>query len=306
MINIIATAESLDQAQKLLDVGVNTLYIGEGDFGLRLPYNFSHDELRSITNLAHERGAKVTVAVNALMHPDKMKKIPDFLSFLEGIKVDQITVGDTGVIFVLQRDGYKLPFIYDASTMVTSARQINFWAEHGAAGAVLARELPKAELEAMPEKLQVPAEILVYGATIIHQSKRPLLQNYYNFIKSDEDTSFKRGLFLSEPKDESTHYSVYEDEHGTHIFATDDVDMMSVLPELYDMGFKTWKLDGIYCSGDNFVKIAELFVQAKDLLEQGKLTHDKAYQLDEEVRKLSPENRGLGQGFYIFDPEDVK
>ncbi|WEV60982.1 U32 family peptidase [Streptococcaceae bacterium ESL0729] len=306
MIKITATAQSFEQAKKLLDAGVDTLYIGEGEYGLRLPKNFTWAELEEITKLAHENQATVTVAVNALMHPDKMRKIKDYLDFLEKIGVDLITVGDAGVIHVLKRDGYKLPYFYDASTMVTSARQVNFWSEHGACGAVLARELPKDELNSMQNHLKVPGEILVYGATIIHQTKRPLLQNYYNFIKSDEDITYERGLFLSEPNDEETHYSVFEDSHGTHIFASDDVDMMSVLGELTDMNFNHWKLEGIYCPGDNFVAIAKLFIEARSLIEAHVFTADKAYQLDEEVRKLHPRGRSLGRGFYDFAPDDIK
>ena len=68
--------------------------------------------------------------------------------------------------------------------MVTSSRQINFWGKQaGASEAVLAREIPSAELFIMAENLQIPAEVLVYGASIIHHSKRPLLQNYYNLSK---------------------------------------------------------------------------------------------------------------------------
>jgi collagenase-like PrtC family protease len=43
------------------------------------------------------------------MHPEKMTRIPAYLDFLQDIKVDRLAVGDTGVIFVLNRDGYKLP-----------------------------------------------------------------------------------------------------------------------------------------------------------------------------------------------------
>ena len=43
--------------------------------------------------------------------------------------MDYITVGDAGVFYVLKRDGYTFKTIYDASTMVTSSRQINFWGQ---------------------------------------------------------------------------------------------------------------------------------------------------------------------------------
>ena len=305
-IKITATAENLEQAKALLDLGIDTLYIGESEYALRLPNTFTWNEIRDITELAHAVGAQVTVAVNAIMHPEKMAAIKPYLDFLQTIKVDQIAVGDTGVIFVLNRDKYQLPYIYDASTMVTSSRQVNFWGQQGAIGAVLSRELPKEELIRMAENLDIFGEILVYGATIIHQSKRPLLENYYNFIKTDEEKSKARNLFLSEPKDETTHYSIYEDSHGTHIFASDDVDMMTELATLCDLGYTHWKLDGIYTPGDTFVKIAERFIQAKKLLEAGGLTPIQAFVLDEEIRSLHSTGRTLGHGFYDLDPDEIK
>ncbi|NHI67473.1 U32 family peptidase [Lactococcus garvieae] len=307
MIKITTTAESVEQAKALLTAGTDTLYIGEAEFGLRLPTALSYDEIREITALAHAAGKTVTVAVNALMHVDMMAKIKPFLDFLQDIKVDRIAVGDAGVIFVLQRDKYDLPFTYDASTMVTSSRQVNFWAGQGAVEAVLAREIPKPELEAMTGNLDVPGEVLVYGATVIHQSKRPLVQNYYNFIKTEETGKDReRNLFVSEPKREDTHYSIFEDNHGTHIFANDDLNMMSELSDLVKMGFDHWKLDGIFTRGADFVAITKLFVEAKNTIEAGKFTADKAFQLEEEVRKFHPAGRTLSHGFYDLDPDKIK
>ncbi|MCB5952690.1 U32 family peptidase [Enterococcus sp. BWT-B8] len=306
MIEIIATAESVEQAELLLKAGVDTLYIGEETFGLRLPASFSREEQKEITELAHTAGKRLIAAVNGIMHPDKMKHVPEYLHFLAEIGVDQLTVGDPGVIYTLQKEKIDIPFIYDGETMVTSSRQINFWAKRGAAGAVLAREVPFEEMMNMSEQLLVPAEVLVYGATCIHQSKRPLLQNYYNYIQASEEKGKERGLFLSEPKKEETHYSIYEDSHGTHIFADNDISMILELDKLYDYGYKTWKLDGIYAPGENFVKVAKLFVEAKEGLESGNWTIEKAEQIQEQIQQLHPENRGLDEGFFHLDPDAIR
>ncbi|MDR0298877.1 MAG: U32 family peptidase [Streptococcaceae bacterium] len=306
-INLTVTAESVEQARELLAAGADTLYIGDKDFGLRVPVPLSYADIQEITEMAHTAGKKVTVAVNALMHIEKMAVIKPYLDFLQEIKVDQITVGDTGVIFVLQRDHYELPYIYDASTLVASSRQINFWAEQGAVGAVLARELPKTELEKISENLKIPSEILVYGATIIHHSKRPLLQNYFNFAKVEgEDKNHAANHFVAEPHDENSHYSIFEDSHGTHIFANDDLDMMTELADLAKMGYDHWKLDGIFTSGENFVEIFKIFDQARKLVEADEFTQDKAFLLDEQVRKLHPFGRSLSHGFYDMDPAKIK
>ena len=42
------------------------------------------------------------------MHQDMMDRIKPFLDFLEEIKTDYITVGDAGVFYVVNRDGYSL------------------------------------------------------------------------------------------------------------------------------------------------------------------------------------------------------
>lgn len=306
MIELIATAESVEQAEALLAVGVDTLYIGEEMFGLRLPTSFSREEQRIITEKAHNTGKKVTVALNGIMHPEKMKKVPEYLTFLKEINVDQVTVGDPGVVFVMQRDGIDIPYIYDGETLVTSSRQINFWAKRGSVGAVLAREVPFEEMKAMKENLMVPTEVLVYGATCIHQSKRPLLQNYYNFTKNDESASKERGLFISEPKKEETHYSIYEDSHGTHIFADNDVNLVGELDKLHEHNYTKWKLDGIYAPGENFVEVAKVFVNAKEKIEAGLWSSEQACKAIEQIEVLHPENRGLDIGFFDLDPDEIK
>ena len=282
---ITATAESYEQARELLELGVDRIYIGEKAFGLRLPKPFSFAEMRKIAELVHESGKELTVAVNALMHQGMMDALPDYLDFLEEIKADYITVGDAGVFYICNRDKRPFKMIYDASTMVTSSRQINFWGKQaGASEAVLAREIPSAELFVMAENLQI----------------------YYNFIKTDEAVTKERDLFLSEPGDPDSHYSVYEDLHGTHIFANNDLDMMTKLSELVEHGFDHWKLDGVYCPGENFVKITEYFVKARDLIEAGEFSQDQAFLFDEAIHKLHPANRGLDTGFYDYEPDRVK
>ncbi|MDT2596711.1 U32 family peptidase [Enterococcus dongliensis] len=304
MIDLIATAESVAQAEELLAAGVDTLYIGEEEFGLRLAHSFSREEQRALIELAHAQGKKVNIAVNGIMHTDKMKKIPEYLAFLAEVQPDNVVVGDTGVIYLLQE--YDLPYIYDAETLVTNARQINFWQKRGAVGAVLAREVPFEEMQRLSQQVTVPVEILVYGATCIHQSKRPLLDNYFNYTKQTEDVSKERGLFISEPKKPETHYSIYEDLHGTHVFADNDLNLINELSELNQTGYQTWKLDGLFTPGEDFVAIAKIFVSAKKAIEANTWNEAAAKTAQQEIQKYHPVGRGMDTGFYHLDPTAIK
>lgn len=309
MIEITATAESIEQAKQLMAAGVDVIYAGEDKFGLRLPHSFEREELEELVKVVHEAGKKITVAVTGIMHPEKMKEIPDYLRFLESIQVDQIEIGDAGIIYVMKRDQIQLPFIYNTQMTMTNDRQINFWANKGAIKTVLGREVPYEEMVEIAPKVNIPVEILVYGATCIHQSLRPLVANYFNYIKMDEDkrgVSRERGLFVSEPKKPETHYSIYEDQHGTHIFATNDLDLMLELDKLSAQPFNHWKLDGIFTPGESFVEIAKCFIEAKTLIENQQWTEEAAQALDQKVRALHPEERDLDTGFFYYSADDVK
>ncbi|MBF6978759.1 U32 family peptidase [Aerococcaceae bacterium zg-BR22] len=306
MVELIATVESISQAEALLEAGVDILYFGEDQFGLRLPHSFTCDEQKVLTELAHQYGKKVSVAVNAIFHNDGIQAVPEYLTFLKSIGVDTITLGDPGVVNLMKDPAISIPYRYDAQVLVTSSRSINFWAKRGAVGAVVAREVPRDELKILAKETVVPVEFLVYGATCIHQSKRPLLQNYYNFIEKQEEVTRDRGLFLSEPRKPESHYSIYQDVNGTHIFANNDVLLAQHLQELTDMGVAQWKLEGIFSPGDNFVKIVQLFAQARDLIEAGKWSDEQGEALEAQIRHLHPTNRGVDTGFFLYEPNFVK
>ncbi|MBR7928166.1 U32 family peptidase [Aerococcaceae bacterium zg-ZUI334] len=306
MVELIATVESISQAEALLEVGVDILYFGEDKFGLRLPHSFTRDEQQKLTELAHQYGKKVSIAVNAIFHNEGIQAVPEYLTFLKSIGVDSITLGDPGVVNLMKNPTLSIPYRYDAQVLVTSSRSINFWAKRGAIGAVVAREVPRDELKILANDSMIPVEFLVYGATCIHQSKRPLLQNYYNFIEKQEGVTRDRGLFLSEPRKPESHYSIYQDVNGTHIFANNDVLLAQHLQDLTDMGVAQWKLEGIFSPGENFVEIARLFAQARDLIEKGNWSEEQGDVLEAQIRQLHPANRGVDTGFFLYEPNFVK
>lgn len=306
MIEIIATANSVDHANKLIQIGVDTLYIGEEKYGLRLPVSFTLEEIKLITEMVHERGKKVYISVNAIMHNEKIETITPYLEFLERIQVDAITVGDPGVIHLLKKLEINLPFIYDAQTLVTSSKQINFWSKRGARGAVLARELTYKELQTISQQAIVPTEVLVYGPTCIHHSKRPLVENYSKFVNQDIDSSKQESLYVSEVKKPDTQYSIYEDQHGTHIFARKDINLLPHLDKLYNSKLLKWKLDGLFTEEEEFLLITEQFVQAKDALLNNKWSEQLAKQLNDQLMKYQPSVRGLDSGFFLKDPSEIQ
>lgn len=306
MIEIISTVHSIAQAEKLIALGVDRLYIGEDAFSLRLPKTFTLDELAYVTNLAHKYNTDIQVAVNAMMHNEQIKEVESYLSFLAQIGVDVITVGDPGVVHILKQQKIKLPFIYDAQTLVTNARQINFWQKRGAVGAVVARELTFTELRMIQGKISIPLEVLIYGPTCIHHSKRPLLTNYFRYLQKEESQQEKTSFYLSEAKRVETQYPIIEDSQGTHVFSTYDINLLPYLENLYEHQLTQWKIDGLLLEEDQHIKIVEIFMKAKKALEthKGKILHIN--NLQEQLKVYQPQHRDLDSGFFLKKPEDIE
>ncbi|MFT8339220.1 peptidase U32 family protein [Schleiferilactobacillus harbinensis] len=307
MAEIIATTESREQAQHLLNAGVDWLYAGEDEFGLRLPHSFGRDELPALVQLAHQAGKKIMVAVNAIFHNDRIVKVADYLQFLTDLHVDMVSIGDPGAIHVLQTNRFPLPYLYDGADLVTSSRQINFWGRHGAVAAQVAPEVPYGELVPLMQHVDIPVSYLVYGASVIHQSGRPLVDNYFSFVKQHQERSDRqRGLFISAPHKPETHYSIYEDINGTHVFATNDVNLMPALTRVHDLGIQYWKLDGLFVPGQQFAQIAAAFVHARDALAAGTWTADLAADGQHVIADNTPANRATDTGFFDIDPNEVQ
>lgn len=307
MVEIIASPASLAQAKALMAAGVDTIYAGEDYFGLRLPHSFERAELTALIELVHSQQKKIAVAVNAIFHNDRIVHVQNYLTFLAAQKVDRVVIGDPGAIRILQKSGLALDYWYDSADLVTNSQQVNFWAHHQAKGAMIANEVPYGELQALVPNLKIPIQMLVYGAAAIHQSGRPLLTNYFNFVKAHQDRlDRQKGLFISEPKKPETHYSIYEDINGTHVFANNDVDLMPKLNELAALPIEHWYLEGLYADDAGFVKIAAAFDQARQSLTQGPLTTDQLQTLDAVIQQNQPVNRAVDTGFFEIDPNDVK
>lgn len=299
MIQLITTAQSVEQAEALIKAGADRLYIGDKTFGLRHKGDWTIDAVREVTQLAHRYGKEVTVAVNNLMHNEQIEQLPDYLQELKKIGVDDVTAGDPGAIRLIRQAG--ISYWYDAQTLVTSAKQIQFWAKREAVGAVVAREVTLDELGLIQRQIGLPVEVQVYGPTCIHHSKRPLITNYFNEIGRSAEEAKQTEYYMREPGDAFSRYPVYEDENGTHIFS-EDLTLMGQLPTLVRHGLHTWKLDGWH-AGERFVDIVDLFNRARANLLNGQFDRQA---METRLAELQPDTFRLGTGLMLRKPDEIK
>lgn len=307
---LLVTARSLEQLERLLACGADAVVIGNDRFGMRLPGSFSMTDTEHAVNLAHTRGAKLYVTVNVIMHHEILTELPDYLSACARFGVDGVVFSDPAVIMALKRQQISMPLHWNPETTATNYLTANYWGTKGAVRMIAARELNLEQIIDLKRHLNMELQVQVHGMTCIYHSKRDLLTNYAEHVgRSPEsrdnpshvaaELGLDAGLVLREQERPDERYPVYEDVNGTHMMSPDDVCMLENIHELLEIGVDSLKIEGLLQS-DAYVEAA---VRAYRTAIDAYFADPLSYEFDEqwlaEIEALQPPLRPLSFGFFF-------
>jgi putative protease len=299
---LLVTPTKLNDVEPLLDAGADALLIGEQHFGLRLAGEFSREEVKEAIIIAHARGKKIYVAMNAIFHNEKVEELEDYLAFLSDVKADAVVFGDPAVLMAAKQVAPSMPLHWNTETTATNWFTCNYWGRKGAKRAVLAREINMDSVIEMKENAEVEIEVQVHGMTCMFQSKRALLGNYFEYQGKEMEIEKKaqdQSLFLHD-KERENKYPIFEDENGTHIMSPNDICIIDELEEMIDAGIDSLKIDGILKSSDYLIEVTQKYRKAIDLCTEDRDAYeDQKAQLLEEIEEIQPPNRQLDTGFFF-------
>lgn len=288
----------------LFDLGMDALIVGDQQFGLRLPSNFDVSEIKDLLDLARSKGKKVIVAANAILHNDQLPAYHEYLRQLVAAQVDYIMVGDAGAVNMLQADFPQQKFIYFGEVLDTNSGMMNFWGDEGAAMVRLARELPYLELKELMPHLKVTPILQLLGPVAIQQSGRNLIYNYLDYVGKTTAYAPNQIYQVALPQKPEEKYTMYEDHHGTHMFAPKDLNLIAKMPELYDIGLRHFTFDGKFYQGANWNDLLTVFEQGRRAL----LNSDRSSwsQITAALAAKLPAERRYSTGFYDYQIGDIK
>ncbi|WP_368505451.1 peptidase U32 family protein [Alkalihalophilus sp. As8PL] len=299
---LLATPKDVAAAERLLHAGADALIIGEQRYGLRLAGEFTRADVEAVTELAHDKGKKVYVAMNALLHNDTVGELADYIAFLKEAKVDAIVFGDPAVLMTAREVAPEMKLHWNTETTATNWFTANYWGRKGAKRAVLARELNMDSIVEIKENAEVEIEVQVHGMTCMFQSKRTLIGNYMTFQGKNlavERTDQSRNMVLFDSERDAK-YPIFEDENGTHIMSPNDISIIDELEEMIDAGVDSFKIDGILKSTEYMEKVVAIYREAIDLCVDDRDAYDdKKDEFVEQVEAVQPDNRKLDTGFFF-------
>ena len=241
---------SLDVLKVAVLYGADAVYIGGESFGLRAKAkNFSRAEMEEGIAFAHEHGAKVYVTANIFAHDADLDGAAAYFRELSEIGPDAVLVADPGMFMLAKRNAPDLELHISTQANNTNYETCLFWHELGAKRIVTARELSLREIKDIrahiPDELEI--ESFVHGAMCISYSGRCLLSSYL----AGRDAN--RGLCthpcrwkyaVMEETRPGEYMPIEENERGTFIFNSKDLCMIEHLPDLYEAGIDSFKIEG--------------------------------------------------------------
>ncbi len=302
---LLAPAGTLEKLKFAVHYGADAVYIAGKKYGLRaFAGNFSKEEMAEGIAFAHAHNVKVYVTVNVFAHNEDFDGLEDYLRELLELKVDAVIVSDPGIIRIACSKVPDLPVHISTQANTTNWSAVQFWKDLGAERVVLARELSLQEIREIREKVDVELETFVHGAMCISYSGRCLLSSYMAERDSNRGQcaqACRWNYNLVEEKRPNEFYPIQEDERGTYVFNSQDLCLLSHLPELVDAGISSLKIEGRMKSAYYVATIIRAYRNMIDAcFGEAKVSGDIQFWMDD-LQKVS--HRPYTTGFYFGKPE---
>ena len=247
---LLIPASSLEVLKIAVVFGADAVYIGGEAFGLRAKAkNFTKEEMAEGIAFAHEHGVKVYVTANILAHNGDLEGVREYFEELKELEPDALIIADPGVFMIAKEVCPEIERHISTQANNTNYGTYMFWYAQGAKRVVSARELSLQEIKDIrsniPDDLEI--ETFIHGAMCISYSGRCLLSNYLVGRDANQGACThpcRWKYSIVEEKRPGEYMPVFENERGTYIFNSKDLCMIEHIPELFDAGIDSFKIEG--------------------------------------------------------------
>jgi U32 family peptidase len=316
---LLSPAGTLRSLRYAFAYGADAVYAGLPRYSLRVRNNdFDLQSLASGIEQAHASGKRLYLAANLMPHGAKVRTFVQDMRPVIALGPDALIMADPGLILLVREHWPDLPIHLSVQANTVNAAAVRFWQRQGIARVILSRELSLDEIAAIREECpDIELEVFVHGALCIAYSGRCLLSGYFNHRDANQGSctnacrwEYRIGAMdgqnpggrhaaadevylLEEGKRRGDFMPVFEDEHGTYILNSRDLQAVEHVARLAAMGIDCLKIEGRTKSHYYAARTAQVYRAAIDDALAGRTFRPELLQ---ELEGLS--NRGYTQGFY--------
>lgn len=311
-VELLAPAGDLEKFKTAIQYGADAVYLAGDKLGLRTASkNFSLDDIKEATKIAHDLDKKVYLTLNVISHNKDLEGVDEYIQSLDEAGVDAFIVSDPGIFQKVKTLAPSKEIHISTQANITNTATVEFWKSLGADRVILARELSLEEIKEIKDEVKdsIMIEAFVHGAMCMSYSGRCLLSNFMtgrsaNMGDCAHPCRYK--YYLMEETRPGEYYPITEDERGSYIMNSKDLCMINYIPELIEAGVDSFKIEGRVKSEYYVATVINQYRRAIDDyyedIEKYKYNRDNNIYL-EEIMKVS--HRDFTTAFFFGDVKEA-
>ncbi len=300
---LLAPAGSPESLEFAIRYGADAVYLGTDEFSMRtVSRSFTEENLKKNIDFAHDRGVKVYLASNIIAHNSDIARVDSFFKTAAEAGADALIISDLGMLNRAKKIAPALEIHISTQFGVTNFETARVLHELGAKRIVLARELSVDEIAEIRSKIspELQIECFVHGAMCVSFSGRCLISNYLTGRDANRGNCSQPCRWrysLVEEKRPGEYLPVFENENGTFILNSKDLNMIEHLDELRKAGVNSFKIEGRAKNAYYTGVVTNAYRIALDAVIAGEKPEDWVI---EELNKVS--HRPYDTGFFFDKP----
>ena len=302
-LELLCPAGDMECLRAALRFGADAVYVGGPQLQLRAANaGFSMDALAQAVKETHALGRRLYVTVNAFPTNDELEALGDYAQGLFALGVDAAIVADLGAVAVMRKAAPNLPIHISTQANCLNWAAATAWYELGASRVVLAREMTLEQIGQLrahtPAALEL--EAFVHGAMCMAWSGRCMISAYLTGRSANRGgctQSCRWRYHLVEEKRPGEFFPVEEDDRGTTILSSHDLNCLDFLDQIAAAGVTSFKIEGRMKSPYYVATVTNAYRQRLDGLANGPASSEFLALLQRELDAVS--HRTYASGFYF-------
>ena len=252
---LLAPAGSMAALKAAIAAGADEVYLGGSAFNARInASNFDNAALVKAGRLCKSAGVGMHITLNTLIYDREFKSVLEYVDFLANeVEPDALIVQDLGLVSAIRRKFPSLALHASTQMRIHSYLDAEYLKSLGFTRAVLARELPREDIEKFAES-GLETEIFVHGAICVSESGGCLMSSVIG------NRSGNRGECAQPCR-------LPYKAQNKYPLSVKDMCLASHIKELIESGVKSLKIEGRMKAPDYVGSVVSVY---RRLLDEGR------------------------------------
>ena len=301
MIELLAPAGSFDFVKPVIDSGVNAIYLGLRDFNARLrAKNFSIDEIAATLDYCRSKKVKLYLTLNTLIKESELKKIIEYLTIINSLKVDAVIIQDLGVLNIINRFFPELTIHASTQMFLFDEFSLEFAANNNIKKIILPKKLSYNEISNLNDKTSVELEIFIHGSMCYSISGNCYFSNYLGGFSGNRGVCRQpcRKKFFSDAQNSK----IKPDSSNANFpyFSLNDLCYLEHIPQLLKLNnLKSFKIEGRLKNPDYLLNIISIYKNVINAYYENPGNINEIIEI-EKNKLYEFSSRSFSHGYYFF------